>query len=191
VAQALAGLVVLLQLNAFAIATGIASLAIVAVYPFMKRITYWPQIVLGLAFSWGALMGWAAMLGRLDAAPLVLYAGTIAWVIGYDTIYAHQDREDDALIGIKSTALLFGDRTRAMLMIFYGLALVLIGLAGVLCDAGVLFWLGLAAFAAQLCRQIARLDIRDPALCLALFKSNRDAGLMLFAGMAAAALWRG
>jgi 4-hydroxybenzoate polyprenyltransferase len=191
VVQALAGLVVLLQFNTFAIATGIASLAIVVVYPFMKRITYWPQIVLGLAFSWGALMGWAAALGRLDAAPLVLYAGTIAWVIGYDTIYAHQDREDDALIGVKSTALLFGERTRPMLVIFYGLAVALIALAGALCGAGMLFWLGLAAFAAQLCWQIARLDIRDPALCLALFKSNRDAGLMLFAGMAAAALWRG
>jgi 4-hydroxybenzoate polyprenyltransferase len=166
-------------------------LAIVVVYPFMKRITYWPQIVLGLAFSWGALVGWAAALGRLDAASLVLYAGTIAWVIGYDTIYAHQDREDDALIGVKSTALLFGERTRPMLVIFYGLAVALIALAGALCGAGMLFWLGLAAFAAQLCWQIARLDIRDPALCLALFKSNRDAGLMLFAGMTAAALWRG
>ncbi len=190
VAQALAGLVVLLQFNAFAIKTGIASLAIVAIYPFMKRITYWPQIVLGLAFSWGALMGWAAVFGRLDAAPLVLYAGAIAWVIGYDTIYAHQDREDDALIGIKSTALLFGDRTKPMLALFYGLAVALIGIAGALAGAPLLFWFGLTAFAAHLCWQIARLDIRDPALCLALFNSNRDAGLVLFAGMVAAALWR-
>jgi 4-hydroxybenzoate polyprenyltransferase len=190
VAQALTGLAVLLQFNAFAVATGIASLAIVAVYPFMKRITYWPQIVLGLAFSWGALMGWAAAFGRLDAAALVLYAGAIAWVIGYDTIYAHQDREDDALIGIKSTALLFGDRTRPMLMVFYGLAVALIGVAGVLAGAGLMFFVGLAAFAAHLAWQIARLDIRDPALCLALFKSNRDAGLVLFAGIAAAALFQ-
>src|SRR5581483_2718846 len=109
---------------------GIASLAIVAVYPFMKRITYWPQIVLGLAFSWGALMGWAAAFGSLDIAPLLLYAGSIAWVIGYDTIYAHQDREDDALIGIKSTALLFGPRTKRMLVLFYGAAVVLIAAAG-------------------------------------------------------------
>jgi 4-hydroxybenzoate polyprenyltransferase len=187
VAQALTGLAVLVQFNAFAVATGIASLAIVAVYPFMKRITYWPQIVLGLAFSWGALMGWAAMFGRLDAAPLVLYAGAIAWVIGYDTIYAHQDREDDALIGIKSTALLFGDRTKPMLVLFYGAAVALIGAAGALIDAGLLFFLGLAAFAAHLVWQIVRLDIRDPALCLALFKSNRDAGLVLFAGLVAAA----
>ena len=191
VAQALTGLAVLLQFNPFAIATGIASLAIVAVYPFMKRITYWPQIVLGFAFSWGALMGWAAAFGRLDAAPLVLYAGAIAWVIGYDTIYAHQDREDDALMGIKSTALLFGDRTRPILAIFYIVAAVLIGLAGALAGAGALFWLGLAAFAAHLGWQIARLDIRDPSLCLVLFKSNRDAGLILFAGMLADALWRG
>ena len=112
VAQALIGLSVLLSFNVFTIGLGIASLVIVAVYPFMKRITYWPQIVLGLAFSWGALMGWAAVFARLDAPALLLYAGSIAWVIGYDTIYAHQDREDDALIGIKSTALLFGERTK-------------------------------------------------------------------------------
>ena len=105
VAQALIGLAVLLQFNRFAVVTGIASLVIVAVYPFMKRITWWPQIVLGLAFSWGALMGFAVTLGRIDATALLLYAGSIAWVIGYDTIYAHQDAEDDALIGIKSTAL--------------------------------------------------------------------------------------
>ena len=98
---------------------GIASLAIVAIYPFMKRITYWPQIVLGLAFSWGALMGWPAVFGRLDLPACLLYAGSIAWVIGYDTIYAHQDREDDALIGVKSTALLFGERTKPMLVVFY------------------------------------------------------------------------
>ena len=113
VAQALIGLSVLLSFNVFTIGLGIASLVIVAVYPFMKRITYWPQIVLGLAFSWGALMGWAAVFARLDAPALLLYAGSIAWVIGYDTIYAHQDREDDALIGIKSTALLFGERTKS------------------------------------------------------------------------------
>jgi 4-hydroxybenzoate polyprenyltransferase len=183
VAQAVVGLAVLLQFNRFAIATGIASLAIVVVYPFMKRITYWPQIVLGLAFSWGALMGWAAAFGRLDAPALVLYAGAISWVIGYDTIYAHQDREDDALIGVKSTALLFGPRTKPMLALFYGLAVGLIGLSGILAGAGAAFALGLAAFAGHLAWQIVRLDIDDPDLCLRLFKSNRDAGLILFAGM--------
>ncbi len=183
VAQALVGLAVLLQFNGFAIATGIASLAIVAIYPFMKRITWWPQIVLGLAFSWGALMGWAAAFGRLDVPALLLYAGSIAWVIAYDTIYAHQDREDDALIGIKSTARLFGPRTRPMLMMFDTAAIVLIGIAGAIAGGSVPFWLGLGVFAAHLAWQIARLDIGDPALCLALFRSNRDAGLILFAGM--------
>ncbi len=183
VAQALIGFVMLLQLNGFAITTGIASLGIVAVYPFAKRVTYWPQIVLGLAFSWGALMGWAAAFGRLDAPALLLYAGAISWVIGYDTIYAHQDREDDALIGIHSTALLFGSRTQPVLAIFYALAVVLIGAAGMLAGAGAMFWLGLAAFAIHLAWQVARLDIDDPDLCLRVFKSNRDAGLILFAGM--------
>ena len=191
VAQLVVGLTVLLQFNRFAIATGIASLAIVVIYPFMKRITYWPQIVLGLAFSWGALMGWAAAFGSLDVRPLVLYAGSIAWVIGYDTIYAHQDREEDALIGIKSTALLFGDNTKPMLVIFFCLATLLIGIAGALADGGMLFWLGLAAFAAHLAWQIVRLDIRAPAVCLAVFKSDRDAGLILFAAMVADALWPG
>src|ERR1700694_4157908 len=181
--QALVGLAVLLAFNVFTIALGVASLAIVAVYPFMKRITYWPQIVLGLAFSWGALMGWAGAFGRLGWAPLLLYAGSISWVIGYDTIYAHQDRDDDALIGIKSTALLFGPRTKPMLAVFYALAAVLIGLAGALAGAGALFGLGLLGFAAHLAWQIARLDIGDPDKCLRIFKSDRDAGLILFAGM--------
>jgi 4-hydroxybenzoate polyprenyltransferase len=183
VLQALVGLAVLLQFNHFAIATGIASLAVVAVYPFMKRITYWPQIVLGLAFSWGALMGWAAEFGRLDLPAWLLYGGSIAWVIGYDTIYAHQDREDDALVGLKSTALLFGTRTRSALAIFFSAAVVLIGLAGWSAGAGFVFALGLAAFAAHLAWQTMRIDIDDPDLCLALFRSNRDAGLMLFAGL--------
>jgi 4-hydroxybenzoate polyprenyltransferase len=190
VMQALIGLAVLLQFNRFAIATGIASLVIVAIYPFMKRITWWPQIVLGLAFSWGALMGFAVMLGRIDAAALWLYAGSIAWVIGYDTIYAHQDAEDDALIGIKSTALLFGTRTRPALVAFYGVAVVLIGAALALSGARWPAAIGLAAFAAHLIWQIVRLDISDPALCSRIFKSNRDAGLLLFAGLLVDAVMR-
>jgi 4-hydroxybenzoate polyprenyltransferase len=186
--QALIGLSVLLQFNRFAVGTGIASLVIVAVYPFMKRITWWPQIVLGLAFSWGALMGFAVTLGRLDAAALALYGGSIAWVVGYDTIYAHQDAEDDALIGVKSTALLFAARTRPALMVFYGLAVILIGIALALAGVRWPAWLGLAAFVAQLVWQIAKLDISDPALCLRIFKTNRDAGLLLFAGLLADAL---
>jgi 4-hydroxybenzoate polyprenyltransferase len=183
VVQALIGLAVLLQFNRFAVATGIASLVIVAIYPFMKRITWWPQIVLGLAFSWGALMGFAVTLGRIDAAALWLYAGSIAWVIGYDTIYAHQDAEDDALIGVKSTARLFGARTRLALVILYGLAVILIGVALALAGAGVPAWIGLAAFGLHLGWQIWRLDIANPAMCLRLFKSNRDAGLLLFVGL--------
>jgi 4-hydroxybenzoate polyprenyltransferase len=190
VVQALIGLVVLLQFNRFAVATGIASLVIVAAYPFMKRITWWPQIVLGLAFSWGALMGFAVTLGRIDASALLLYAGSISWVIGYDTIYAHQDAEDDALIGVKSTALLFGARTRPALSAFYGLAVVLIGLALAFSGAGFPAWIGLAVFAAHLVWQIWRLEIGDPALCLRIFKSNRDAGLLLFAGLLADAVMR-
>jgi 4-hydroxybenzoate polyprenyltransferase len=189
-AQALIGLLVLVQFNRFAVATGIASLVIVAVYPFMKRITWWPQIVLGLAFSWGALMGFAVTFGRIDATAFILYAGSIAWVIGYDTIYAHQDAEDDALIGIKSTARLFGARTHRALIVFYGLAAVLIGASLRLAGARWPAWIGLAAFAAHLAWQIARLEIGDPALCLRIFKSNRDAGLLLFAGLLADAVMR-
>ncbi len=156
---------------------------IVAIYPFMKRITYWPQIVLGLAFSWGALMGWAAAFGNLAWPAIVLYAGSIAWVIGYDTIYAHQDREDDALIGVKSTARLFGANTKPMLTLFYTLAVMLLGVAGYLAGGRMLFAFGLAGFAAHLAWQVRRLDIDDPDLCLRLFKSNREAGLFLYVAM--------
>ena len=190
VAQALVGLVVLLQFNRFAVATGIASLHIVAIYPFMKRITWWPQIVLGLAFSWGALMGFAATFGRLDLTAFVLYAGSICWVIAYDTIYAHQDAEDDALIGIKSTARLFAERTHEALVIFYGLAVVLIGVAFARAGSGIAAWIGLALFAVQLAWQVRRLNISDPALCLRVFWSNREAGLILFAGLVIDAVMR-
>jgi 4-hydroxybenzoate polyprenyltransferase len=170
--------------------TGIASLAIVAVYPFMKRITWWPQVVLGLAFSWGALMGFAVILGQIGLPALFLYAGSIAWVIGYDTVYAHQDIEDDALIGVKSTARLFGAQTHRALILFYSLAVILIGAAQALSGVGVSAWIGLAVFAAHLRWQVARLRIDDPALCLRVFKSNRDAGLLLFAGLLVDALVR-
>jgi 4-hydroxybenzoate polyprenyltransferase len=183
VVQALIGLAVLLQFNGFAIATGIASLGVVAIYPFMKRVTYWPQIFLGLAFSWGALMGWAAAFGRLDAPAILLYAGSIAWVIHYDTIYAHQDREDDALVGLKSTALLFAGRTKPALAAFSAAAVVLLGLAGFTAGAGLVFAVGLGVFALHLGWQIWRIDIADPVLCLRVFKSNRDAGLILFAAL--------
>ena len=190
VLQALIGLLVLLQFNRFAIMTGIASLVIVAIYPFMKRITWWPQVVLGLAFSYGALMGFAVTLERIDAAAIALYAGSIAWVIAYDTIYAHQDAEDDALIGVKSTARLFGARTHRALVIFYGLAVLLIGVAFALAGARWPAWIGLAAFALHLAWQVRRLDTSDPALCLRIFKSNRDAGFILFASLVVDAMLR-
>lgn len=190
VAQALIGLLVLLQFNRFAVMTGIASLVIVAIYPFMKRITWWPQVVLGLAFSYGALMGFAVTLERIDPTAIALYAGSIAWVIAYDTIYAHQDAEDDALIGVKSTARLFGARTHRALVIFYGLAVLLIGTAFALAGARWPAWIGLAAFALHLGWQVRRLDTSDGALCLRIFKSNRDAGFILFASLVVDAVMR-
>ena len=177
------GLAILLQFNLFAIGTGIASLVIVALYPFAKRVTFWPQFVLGLAFSWGALLGWAAVFGRLDPPAFILYAGSILWVIGYDTIYAHQDREDDALIGVRSTARLFGLETKTALTILYAAAVALITVSAILSGGGLIAFAGLLAFALHLSWQVRKIDVNDPALCLTLFRSNRDAGLLLFAGL--------
>lgn len=181
----LVGLVVLLQFNRFTIWLGIASLGVVAVYPLMKRITHWPQAVLGLAFGWGALMGWAAVFGRLDLPPLLLYAGTILWIIGYDTIYAHQDKEDDALIGMKSTALQFGSRTKPWLAGLYGGAWVLTALAGSLAAAGPVFLVLLLAAGAHLAWQIVTLDTEDAANCLSRFRSNHPYGAIVFAALTA------
>lgn len=178
------GLAVLLQMNRFAILTGAASLLIVAVYPLAKRVISMPQFVLGLAFSWGALMGWAAVFGALDWRPVMLYAGTICWVIGYDTIYAHQDRRDDAIIGVKSSARLFGENTKLALTVLYAATVVLIGVATLYSGGGTISLLGLIAFAAHLAWQVITLDADDPAYCLKLFRANRDAGLLLFAGLA-------
>ncbi|MGU9978679.1 4-hydroxybenzoate octaprenyltransferase [Phreatobacter sp. HK31-P] len=191
IAQVALGALVLLALaEPFAWLVGLASLGVVAIYPFMKRITSWPQSVLGLAFSWGALMGWAAAFGRLDPPALLLYAGSILWVIGYDTIYAHQDREDDAIVGVRSTALLFGERTPIFLSLFYSAAVAVFTAALWTLGAPPLAYLGLFAFAAHLAWQVRRLDIADPDLCLRLFKSNRDAGLLFLAGLMAAAAIR-
>jgi len=186
--QALAGLAVLLCLPLFAIHVALASLGLVAIYPLMKRIIWIPQAVLGLTFSWGALMGFAALLDTLPAAAFLLYAGSVLWVIGYDTIYAHQDREDDALVGVKSSARLFERNTRPWLIGFYAGAVVLIGLALAAAGAGPVAWGGLGIFTVQLATQVRRLDIDDRELCLAIFKSNRDSGLILFVGLLADAL---
>ncbi|MBB5752102.1 4-hydroxybenzoate octaprenyltransferase [Prosthecomicrobium pneumaticum] len=181
VLQAAIGLVVLLQFNLFAIVLGASSLLVVALYPFMKRLTDWPQSVLGLAFSWGALMGWAAAYGSLDWAPLFLYAGGVAWTIGYDTIYALQDIEDDAIVGVRSTARLFGARAPFYVGVFYTIAVLCFGAALIAAEAGPLAWSGLFLAAAHLAWQARRIDIDDPVRALALFKSNRVAGLVFFA----------
>ncbi|MCJ2080379.1 4-hydroxybenzoate octaprenyltransferase [Methylobacterium sp. J-090] len=190
VAQTLVGLAVLLQFNADAILVGIASLAPVAIYPFMKRVMPMPQLVLGLAFAWGALMGWVAVFGRLDAPAWLLYAGTIAWVVGYDTIYAVQDIEDDAIAGIRSSARTFGPRLKSAIGACYAAAAGLAGLAAWSAGAGVVGLLGVAGFAAHLGWQTIRLEAGDGRGALRLFRSNRDAGLILFAGLALDAVLR-
>ncbi|MGO4437595.1 4-hydroxybenzoate octaprenyltransferase [Rhizobium sp. RAF56] len=181
--QALVGLLVLLQFNGFAIVLGVLSLAIVALYPFAKRFTDWPQFFLGLAFSWGALMGWAGIFGSLSVAAVLLYAASIVWTIGYDTIYAHQDKEDDALIGVRSTARLFGERTRLWLSGLYGAALVLMFLSFAVVGAGTLAYLGLLIAGGMFAYQIAVLNIDNADQCLALFKSNGKVGAIIFAGL--------
>ncbi len=174
------GLLVLLSLNSFAILVGAISLLPVIVYPFMKRITYWPQLFLGVAFNWGALLGWAAAAGELPLPAFLLYLAGIFWTLGYDTIYAHQDKEDDALIGVKSTALKFGDQSRLAIGIFYSCAIGLFALAGGNAGMGVVFWPMLALAGGHLAWQVARLEIDKPDKCLHLFRSNRDFGAIAF-----------
>ncbi|WP_027666622.1 4-hydroxybenzoate octaprenyltransferase [Rhizobium leguminosarum] len=181
--QALVGLIVLLQFNWLNVFLGVLSLGIVAFYPFAKRFTDWPQFYLGLAFSWGALMGWAGIMGGLSFAAILLYAASVAWTIGYDTIYAHQDKEDDELIGVRSTARLFGDRTRLWLIGLYGLTLVLMFIAFALAGANLIAFLALLGAAGMFAWQIVRLDINDADQCLALFKSNNRVGLIIFFGL--------
>ena len=184
VVQALVGLAVLLCFNRFSIWLGIASLGVVAIYPLMKRVTSWPQAALGLAFSWGALMGWSATFASLALAPVLLYASAFAWTIGYDTIYALQDARDDAIVGIRSTARLFGSRVKLGVGAFYAataaLALAAIEAAG----GGWVALIGWLAYAAHLGWQASQVEGADPATALRLFRSNRDAGLILFAGLA-------
>lgn len=185
VALALVGFLVLVQFNAFTIWLGMSSLALVALYPFMKRITYWPQLVLGLAFNWGALMGWAAVKGTLALPPLLLYAGAVLWTIGYDTIYAHQDKEDDLMLGLKSTALKFGDATIDYVGGLYAGAVVLWALAGAMAGTHLIYYTSLALIALQLAWQVATLDTTDARNCLRRFRSNRDVGFALFLGLVA------
>lgn len=179
IAQCLAGLAVLVQFNGTTVLLGVSSLVLVAIYPFMKRVTWWPQFFLGLAFNWGALIGWTAATGSLALPPLLLYAGSILWTIGYDTIYALQDMEDDALIGVRSTARLFGRRARLFIALFYAGTAVLWVAAGLAAGAR---WPFLAAMLVPIgifAWQIRTLDPRDPGNALVRFRANHWVGLSL------------
>jgi 4-hydroxybenzoate polyprenyltransferase len=179
----LLGLLVLIQFNAFTIALGAASLGLVAIYPYMKRYTYWPQIVLGLTFKWGALVGWSAITGSLATAPLLLYLGCVLWTIGYDTIYAHQDKADDLAIGLKSTALRLGDATRGAVALLYAAAVGLWGLAGASAGARLPFFLALLTVSVQFAWQVGTLSTEDAGNCLKRFRSNQLVGWLLFLGL--------
>ena len=181
--QCLAGLIILLQFNWTTVIIGALSLVIVAIYPFMKRFTYWPQAFLGLAFNWGALVAWSAVHDDLAWPPILLYLGGIAWTLAYDTIYAHQDKEDDVLIGVKSTALKFGASSKYWIAGFFALALAFIEASLWLAQAGLLAHMGVAAAALHAAWQISRLDIDNPLLCNRLFWSNREFALLLLSGL--------
>jgi 4-hydroxybenzoate polyprenyltransferase len=179
------GAAVLFSLNQTSILLGSAVLVLIGTYPFMKRITYWPQVFLGLNFNWGALIGWTAVTSLLAWPPMLLYFGGVFWTVGYDTIYAHQDKEDDIRIGVKSSAIALGPRTRPGLCVFYAAALLLWGAGGHAAGLGTMFWVGLAAAAGQLAWQVARVAIDDPADCLAKFRSNRVVGWLMLGGIIA------
>ncbi len=179
-AQCFIGLAVLLTLNNTAVALGLASTLLIALYPLMKRVTHWPQFVLGLAFNWGALMGWTAARGTLDLPALLLYGAGILWTLGYDTIYAHQDKDDDARIGVKSTALRFGAATGQWLSFFYAGTIVLIAAAVLAAGWSVGLALLIAVLVAGHCLwQLVWLRINDPAQCLVLFRANRFIGWLV------------
>jgi 4-hydroxybenzoate polyprenyltransferase len=185
----LVGLAILLTMGWLAIGLGVGSLLLVAGYPFMKRITWWPQAWLGLTFNWGALLGFAAASGTLGWAPVLLYASGIAWTLGYDTIYAVQDIEDDALVGVKSSARALGARAPAAVLAFYAASFALALAAAWTGGLGPLFLPFAGGFALHLSFQASRLKLEDGALALKLFKSNRDAGILLFVGLVAG-MWR-
>ncbi|PTE13960.1 4-hydroxybenzoate octaprenyltransferase [Pseudogemmobacter blasticus] len=195
VVQALVSALILFSYNWLSVGLGIASLALVAIYPFAKRFTWWPQVFLGLAFNWGAVLIWAAHSGSVPFAAVLLYASGIAWTLYYDTIYAHQDKEDDALIGVKSTARLFGDNSGAWLAGFLVLAVLLMAAAVILTilpSRGLLPMMialaGVWGFGLHMVWQMRRLDLDDPASCRAAFLANRDAGLIAVLFLAVAAL---
>ncbi len=182
---ALAGFLVLMQFNAFTVKLGAASLLLVAIYPFFKRFTYWPQVVLGLAFNWGALVGWSAVMGSIGLPALVLYAASVLWTMGYDTIYAHQDKDDDLLLGLRSTAIRFGEHTVTWVGGFYAGAVVLWLLAGMLAGTHLIYFTAVVLASLQMSWQVTTLDTGDARNCLRRFRSNRDVGLVIFLGLAA------
>lgn len=181
--QLAVGGAVLFSLNRASIILGLAVIGLIGTYPLMKRVTNWPQLFLGLNFNWGALLGWTAVAGGLGRPAVLLYLGGVCWTLGYDTIYAHQDKDDDRRIGVKSSALLLGRRTRPWLFAFYAAALLSWGGAGAAVGLRAAFWLGLVLAAVQLAWQAARVDIDDPADCLEKFRSNRLIGWLMLAGI--------
>jgi len=189
VAQALLGSVVLFQFNRFTVWAGVASLVLVAIYPFMKRVTWWPQAFLGLAFSYGALVGWSSQTGGLGWAPILLYAGTILWVIGYDTIYALQDVEDDALVGVKSTARLFGAHVKPAVATLYAGAFVLWQVAALLAGGGIVFAALSLLAAALMAWQVWTVDAAEADNPLIRFKSNHYVGVIVALALLAEWVW--
>ena len=181
--QLLVGLFVLLSLNPFTIALALASVPLIVIYPLMKRVTWWPQLVLGITFNWGALVGWSAATGGLGPAPLALYAAGIFWTLGYDTVYAHQDKADDALVGVRSSALRLGSATPRWVAGFYAATVLLLALAGWLAGMSLLYFLVLPAVALHFLWQVRTLELDDPVSCLARFRSNRDLGLLVVAAI--------
>jgi 4-hydroxybenzoate polyprenyltransferase len=178
-----AGLAILVQFNAITIGVAVASLAIVAAYPFAKRVTTYPQVVLGLVFNWGALVGWASIRGSIGLPAVVLFIGSVFWAVGYDTIYAHQDKDADARLGVGSTALSFGENTVSYVGALYGAAVVMWLIAGALAGTHLIYFLALTLVFLQMSWQVSTLDITDPANCLRRFRSNRDVGIAVFLGL--------
>jgi 4-hydroxybenzoate polyprenyltransferase len=183
--QLAVGAAILLSFNRLTVLLGVVVLGLVGTYPFMKRITYWPQIFLGLNFNWGALIGWTAVTGELASPSVLLYFGGVFWTLGYDTIYAHQDKEDDVRIGVKSSAIALGSQTRPWLFVFYAGALSLWMAAGIAAGLGIWFWVGLVGSGLQLTWQAAQVETDDPADCLAKFRSNRWVGWLMLGGIVA------
>ncbi len=179
----LIGFGILLMFNRATVLTGIASLALVFTYPLMKRITWWPQLFLGFTFNWGALLGWTAVRGHLGWPAILLYLAGVFWTLGYDTVYAHQDKRDDKTLGIKSTALLFGSRSALWVEIFYGLALLLLAFAGHAAGLGYIYYVVLLIAAAYMIKELFLWKMDDPENCLQRFQSNRDFGFIVLAGI--------